>query len=489
MGDHLASDGKLISSPNSNSDGEQPDFGQYEKPHLYGHTLPLSNKSCRYDKLSLSDSSTDKYYPWGAALGARVAYLGLSGSLIPTNGALKEELLKAGNVGEQLVKNMSRMEREGWSIGGGLLSYPEPKGGWGKAMVDGFEQLPLNKRLCVDLGEKAQMAVLNLGMNFFGGAYCDDRSKVLNHNGIHNSLMGILGRSLWDHNSATLAAPNLAHELSHNDGIPKVFSPKTLDSFLPEEQLTLAKRTLITEARAHLVEAAVGDALECPSPRYQRLKQYIQTGELGSHLRDTYMGATIKGKCLNLLTAAESDQLVNEYFSRHFGDNLVDAKTGKIRSFDINAGLDEKIGSTRFDNELLKKMNRVDYPAALPKFGFLNKLTDRSVQAIAGVAALVATADLVNGFSKGGDIGLSQVARSGVSLAGYEIGAGLLGGLCGRNGITKFFGALFGGGIGSVTLDSLAGRKAEQATRNLVHSVGKKLNIAYLAPENARVST
>lgn len=465
MGDKIFSDGSIDFGVKRQVHEHQLDFGQYEK----GPT----------------DSTKDKFNPWAAALGGRIAYLGLSGSLIPTNAALKDELLKAGDIGEQLVKKMNQMEKGGWSIGNTFLYFPEPKAGWGQAFVDNFEQLSDLEKKCVNFKYRTLMTLASPITNFFLGGAANDRLKVVCFSGLRYSLQSILSGSVHGANPLGLTAPVLAHELSHNDGIPVSFEAKQLVLLTNNERRVLAERLLKTEARAHLVQSAVADALKTPSFSSTRLKPLIIQGSLGSDLFKSYNGATPGFKSFELLNEKQADALVEEYFSRHFGDNLVDLKTGKYRNFNIHAGLAEKIGSTQFDDELLSKMNKTNFSTAVPKYGLLNKLVSRGGQAVLGLSAFATGADLVNGYRSGIDTGTSQVVRSGTSLIGFEIGSALLGKMFTHGTFIKLCGTVLGGVIGSDVMDKIAGKAVEQTTKTLVRNIGKSLNVAHLSPEIA----
>ncbi len=465
MGDKIFSDCSIDSGVKRRLHEHQADFGQYEK-------VP-------------ADSTKDKLNPWAAALGARAAYLGLTGTLIPTNAALKDELQKAGDIGEQLVKKMGRMEKEGWSIGNTFLYFPEPKAGWGQAFVDNFEQMSDLEKKCVNFKYRTLMTLASPITNFFLGGAANDRLKVVCFSGLRYSLQSILSGSLHGANPLKLTAPILAHELSHNDGIPVSFEPKQLALLTNDERRVLAERLLKTEARAHLVQSAVADALKTPSFSSTRLKPLIIQESLGSDLFKRYNGVTSGFKSFELLNEKQADALVEEYFSRHFGGNIVDPKTGKYRNFNIHAGLTEKIGSTQFDDELLGKMNKINFSTTAPKYGLLNKLLSRGGQTVLGLSALATGADLMNGYKSGIDAGTSQVVRSGTSLIGFEIGSAVLGKMFTRGTVIKLCGTILGGAIGSDVMDKFAGKQLEQTTKTVVRNIGKSLNIAHLSPESA----
>ena len=525
MGDQILSGKRIDTATAQQARQQQPDFGAYEYPRCRSveqvydqvpdqvlNKLPnnlynprrLADCERRYPEhfnrpyqvvqhayypyrqedygyYGYSRNSKDSHCSWLEAWGAKAAYLGSLGRLVPTKDALKAELLKAGDIGEQLVKKMNLMEKQGWAIGNAFLYFPEPKAGWAQVLADSNENRKIGSA-----SAKIAVSLATLGSLLPGASMADTWKFVRLHG--NNAMIWSLGLgSVHGQDPIKLMAPFLGHEISHNDGIPKALTPTKINSLNREERLSYAKRLMLTEARAHLVESAIYERLKTKSYGVCDLKQLVKEGKLGSHIWNRYNRTDIY-KALDMITPGEADDLVSDYFSRHFGE-LIDPKTGTYRKIDINAGLDEQIGHTQFDDQLMEKMKKVDYTHVPSALSGMRKIAVRGGQALLGGAALIATADLVHGFSKGADVGLSKVARSYSSLAGYEVGSALVGSVFKKNILANAGSALLGGVVGSWITDESVGSKVEQKSKDIVRSLGKQLNIALLAPEEATRST
>src|SRR5207237_5493189 len=111
----------------------------------------------------------------------------------------------------------------------------------------------------------------------------------------------------------------------------------------------LANRLLATETRAIITQLHVGDAIGDTHLSNEGLKVALRSGDLGGAIHDGWRNASDIYGPFNTITRKEATTFVNGYIESTFGKDLLDPKTGKIRPFNIDAGLEPQVRRTSVD--------------------------------------------------------------------------------------------------------------------------------------------
>lgn len=410
--------------------------------------------------------------PYLRALSGRVAYQGAMGTLFSTESSWKKSLTGAGPVGEQILERMAGLEAKGWSFGS-------------LGMGDPFWDLT-NK------GKFARVA----RMFTLGGYHWDmhDGQPVkriaINHKivALSNLIGGSYGGATTPKDFATL----MAHEVSHEDGILREH-PGDWRTLPLEEQRILAKRMLATETRAILTQLHVAGEMGSETLTNARFRAALQSGKLGGFIHETWSKSGETYGSFKTITAKEAEEFVNKYIEETFGKDLYNRTTGKVRAFDINAGLDRQIGTITGDAELAESM-KVVRPGLRPAENSMVKFFSenrggsallRGGQALGAVGLMVAVNDVGGAFNTSAGTGVGRLGRVGVDWAGFELGtaggawvgrgmAVMLAERCVSTRALPFL--IMGGGmLGSHLIDSAAGRKVEKFLCESVDSGVKRL--------------
>jgi hypothetical protein len=422
------------------------------------------------------------FYNWGEdldpylrALTGRTAYLGLKGTLLSNGSDWKGVLANAGPVGAQLTERMKMLEGKGWSFG--TLGITDPY--WDMTRTS----LParLGKMLYVG-GYHADMfdgrAVKRIAIN----------DKIVS---LSNMISGAYGRADAPRGIATL----MAHELSHEDGILRDHPGEP--ALLPaEEQKTLARRLLATEARATLTQLHVADITGDTTLTNARARAAMQAQDLGGLIHERWLKFGNKYDSFRAISRQEAKDFVNDYIAETFGPDVIDTGSGRVRAFDINAGLDKQIGSITGDAELSESM-KVAQAGARPLAGNLSRFllesnSGRALlhggQALGALGLLVAANDLDGAFRQGADKGLGRLSRVGLDWGGFE--AGTAGGELLVRGLAETLGEkklalaaipliiMAGGMLGSHWLDRQLGNRLEAAAQKTVSLAKRWLSVS-----------
>lgn len=416
------------------------------------------------------------------ALTGRLAYLGLTGKLHVDSQSWQQALKRAGPVGEQLLERMNQLEKKGWSFG--RLGFNDP---YWELKGQGYAS-----RL--------------MRMTSLGGYHWDVHDGVLKSGKVVDRLVGLPVKRIT-YNPMVISAANIlgygygtsdpiknvatimAHELGHEDGILREHSGDW-KKLLPEEQRLLAKRMLATEARAIVTQLHVAQQLGDTHIQNTMLRSSLRGGELGGFIHDTWGKSGGKYGAFRVLDRKEAVSFVNSYLDETFGKGLIDAKTGKIRPFDINAGFGKQIGSIAGDAELAALMAE-NKPGVKPPSSRLGALTEsatgrgliRGGQALAAVGVLAMVNDVRGAFKDSPSAGVARLARVGVDWGGFEAGTALTMMAAERAAMVvpsaRFAKllpvlAIAGGMGGSWAADKFFGSKVEKVMRSAPSFIDKK---------------
>jgi hypothetical protein len=416
MGD-IASDGLPRISP---GDERQNRFFHDSYSHVmageertrFRDFLPKTSlKADRYFEISPAVSQTSKHSDYQASLGtalptaqvksdydfnhaptvalaARFAYLSLSGKLDMDKQTIEKTLAKAGPVGEQVLQRMKVLESEGWT----------------------FAQLTFNE---AGLKEEHPNPFKRLMYWFNVGGYNDKNGRRIRYGNPLHTVSSVVGLTYGSGDPRKEAATVMAHEISHSDGI---ITGENKD-YLPERQI-FAKRLLATEARAILTQLQVGQSIGANELTADLMHEALRRKDLGGFIYDNW-----RYKQFNAIDRKEAVTFANEYIEKSFGPDIVDTETGKVRSFDIDAGLNEQIGSTSWDHldngpkprEMKSPVNAASEITHAGSFS-------RWARNIFALGTLATVSDLKGAFQQGPAEGFARTSRAGTDWAGFEAG-------------------------------------------------------------------
>ncbi|MBX9721934.1 MAG: hypothetical protein K2X81_11105, partial [Candidatus Obscuribacterales bacterium] len=303
------------------------------------------------------------------------------------------------------------------------------------------------------------------------------------------------------------AASVLAHEISHHDGhFRHYLHPNDL-----EANAITAKRILATESRALVTQvhlAQVGGAGYSQAPHVEGALKALRADDLGGYIHrnwanwDSWSLKTDQlyaqgpnymrryNACPNpefgFITEQEARLFVNEYLKETFGSNLVDPVNGKVRAFDLDAGLG-KMNSPALpaDHAKLNSNYRWQLQAGEPAYSpHLPTVTAsernfgrvvRGVQVVGSLGLLCMAGDVHKSFQKGLPSGAAKLGEVALSWGAFEAGLALSSKLVGK--VNPYCGLAvgFAAGTGSAILaDYMLGDKVRTTLSTSAHSLTRK---------------
>ncbi len=429
---------------------------------------PSSKQAERKDTERYFYNCGEQLDPYLRALTGRITYLGLKGTLVADEHSWRFALAKSGPVGEQLLERMSQLEANGWSVG--RLGYNDPY----------WELTKTGK------GERIWR------MFTLGGYHCDLQEgravKRIAINGRVVSLANMIAAAFGSADAPKGIATLMAHELGHEDGILREH-PGNWQKLSPSQQRTLAKRMLATETRAILTQLHVADQIGDNTITNTRFKAALQRGNLGAFIHETWGKSGDKYGSFSTMSRQEATAFVNQYIAETFGKDIYNPANGKVRAFDLNAGLERQIGTIAGDAELVERM-KVGRQGMRPAETTLSRMLGetrtgrflaRGGQALGAVGLLALANDLNGAFEQGAEQGVGRLGRVGVDWAGFEAGTAT-GAFVGRALAVRFAERkmpmlaiplmIIGGGmVGSHAFDRAIGQRVESSFSTAVKSV------------------
>lgn len=414
--------------------------------------------------------------PGAESIACRMALFGACGELWADNSFIKDQFKKSGDIGQQLLTKMNAMENDGWHFGQMSVQDPGPKG----CIIP--EKVTLkNKDLEFIVNHAIKRSTIlssNISNLLSTAGICNDIGRVVSYNNVSSIASSLTGSFASVSSPAKITAETVAHEISHHDGIAKLYSQRQVDKFTRQEAVDYAKRCIISEARAHLVQASFAESAKIKDDVATTIKQQAHKGTLGEWIHSQYKHQPAYPE-LKLLSGSDCNKAVNEHFEEHFGKNLFDPNN-KLSIKDINAGVGKQIGSISLDTQLLAKMQN---PAlselrsnhllqSLEKLSHSphSQLIGRSTQAIAGLGLVWTVSDLGYAFSEGPRSGAARMAGTATNWLGWELGgaiAALPARLIGKKvAMASFAGSL----LGSMLSNEFIVRDLELAIKGPSHN-------------------
>lgn len=392
--------------------------------------------------------------PEAQALAARATYLAVTDQLVVDNLAIQRALLKTDSpVAQQLLKRWQLMEEHDWTI---------------------------QKRASTNAN--------------FGASYVRDQ-KLVNYapqtKAIHN-LGGVQG-------GLAEAVSQVAHELSHHDG--HYWYP--IGSGDAGANVSMAKRILSTEARAILTQTHVLQSMNASAAEMGSLATAItaiKNNDLGGHIHRTWPDWSIDMAKIDelyknpvnpqfryarmtypefrFLSEQQAREHVNQYISETFGKDLFDPKTGKIRAFDINAGIGEmNVPLHPGENPhppfgekyrwIPDNNERVKRPILDPLDRKLAG-TNRALQTLGALGALSITGDVATKYSEGFAAGTGHLGKIATTWGAFEVASRVSNIAIGRRagpGV-KLASALGLGAVASYAADRFVGPGVKESIKN-----------------------
>lgn len=348
------------------------------------------------------------------AFSARFAYLAATGGLTADNASITRTLKKAGPMGEQLLGQLSEMERLGWKL--------QPIG-----LNDRYLQLE-KPNLISRMGKMVSLS------GYHYDVFKGENLRAIGYNNVSNMLGGVMGSSYGTGDTVKHVTSIVAHEIAHHDKTLADF--KDLSKLTAAEQQTLAKRLLATETRAILTQLHVADKVADFHLSNDSLRAALMKRDLGGFIYDAWGKSSSTYRSFGAINRDYARTFVNEFIDdlstktqARFSTPLVDVRTGKVGLFDVKEGAGNRFGSIAGDDELLRRMQTpvAENTASPGRFAaFMESKTGRVLGAgMKGCAALglVATAaDLNSAYGESISKGNARLARVGVDWAGFEAG-------------------------------------------------------------------
>jgi len=159
----------------------------------------------------------------------------------------------------------------------------------------------------------------------------------------------------------------------------------------------------------------------------------IRSGQLGQYVLDTHPQYFEKALAPSLWV----NSYTNDYINTVYGGNMVDAKTGKVRSFDLGASYGRTPTPIQFDDQARRHWaandyvdNRARYPGEdmrsqlgqTMKFGESQFASDTAhiLKGLGAFGLLLAASDVIHGFEDSPGTGVRRIAKVGVDWGGYS---------------------------------------------------------------------
>lgn len=342
-------------------------------------------------------------------LTARIAYLGIRGNLVLENSTWVNHLKNAGPVGEQLVGRLNALNANGWSFG--ALTYNDP-----------FWKLN-------EIGPLRRLSRFTTLGGYNWPVFEGQPVKRVTYNRNLLNLAAMLGQGYGASTPGKNAATVMAHEIAHSDGILRDHHG-SWKKLLPAEQQIMARRLLATEARAVLTQLHIADVIKDTHVHNDIFRSALKKGDLGGFIYDNWGKSGNNYGSFSTITRAEATSFVNRYVSETFGPDLVDRKTGRVRAFNINAGVGQQIGHITGDEALAAKAAEpgAGMKPAQGRLSFLlhetraGRVLRHAAHGAGGLMLLAMVADVRGAFREGPVAGTGRLARVGVDWGGFEVG-------------------------------------------------------------------
>lgn len=382
--------------------GDRAEPKQVHKPdatahlHVLYETIRSARSSVRSGEVpSASRAPIDAPAgPYLTAAASRYACWTIIGRLELDPLSMQSHLSRCGPVGDQLLGRMNKLQSNGWT----------------------FSPLKFNDPL---LTQAHPNYFKRLGAYLSMGGYNSSSLRRITYGSPLSTLCALSGALPGRSNPSKEYATFLAHELSHADGILVGDSLKNHG-----ERRVFADRMLATETRALLAELHVADKIGASILDHNRLRASAMARDLGGGIFDN-----CRYKQFAAINRADAVRFVNRYTDETFGASIFDSQTGKVRTFDINAGLDRQIGKTSQD-EFLRQLRQIPgEPIAgartcASRMSFNNRSArvlgycGRSLFALGSLGTL---ADVAGAFKQSPAHGVGRLARTGLDWGGFEI--------------------------------------------------------------------
>lgn len=313
-------------------------------------------------------------------LAARAALWSVSGSLDNPLDAQRAELARCGATGKQLVERLDSMRADGWA----------------------FEAVK-NRSLIAHSAAAKTITYLHDPLEQFAHAV-----GVRIDNPVRNG------------------AALLAHELTHQDGVPRWY-------MLPGEPggKVMGQRFVLTEARAYLSQAHIAQTLGVQKEHVSNVVNALHNRDLGAHVMRTHYYSSFDD-----LVPDEAVSLVNEQFAKWYQKPIITPE-GKLLAFDVNHGLGEKIRNLPEDAFYSQPLPDVELAQYREDYrsGFLKgKSTNLEnsifhgkfamVGAHIGAAATALTVtDILGAYRQSREAGDKRSKELAIDWLGYEAGS------------------------------------------------------------------
>jgi hypothetical protein len=431
--------------------------GILTKPAEAAAGVPLQPKETAANPFQIYNSS---YHPVQTALTARIAYHGLKGNLLLDKTSAVAKLAATGPLGEQLAQRVGVMEAQGWSIGRMTTNDPY--------LSQAFKN-PVKRMLMFP-----QIAGYNT-------LYHED---VLMKRITYNSWSHLANQALTSFGEASPASRvvgNLAHELGHWDRVP-LPEVSQLKNMSAADQRIFAMRLLQTETNAILPQLHVSQKMGVFHADLEIYREALKTNQLGSVLRNRWLGYGNIYKTFEQISPKEADAFVKELLETNYKG--VVKPNGSIAAYDLNAIRGKYFGHTAYDEAILAKIDTTARGVQTSENSMLKALAEsragaplrRGGQAVAGLAVGLIGTEIAAGFYESTEKGLGKVGRTAVTWGAYEVGSAggaLLGAPLARLAMKTKYGymalpvaTILGGITTSSTVDMLYGNRIEGSIQN-----------------------
>ncbi|MFN8654866.1 MAG: hypothetical protein U0105_00895 [Candidatus Obscuribacterales bacterium] len=300
-----------------------------------------------------------------------------------------ELLSRCGSTGKQLVQRLSGMQKDGWI----------------------FESVK----------------------NVSDVAYHADAKMITFWHNPAEQLSHAVGAPI--ENPTKVAAAWLAHEVGHHDGIILYDLPPG-----HRAEPIMAKRALLSEARAYMSEAFVSQCLGVQQAETSARTMALRINDLGGNVFDTHYYPS-----WDSLSRSQAVSAVNRHLFTHYAEPLV-SPTGKLLPFDINKGTGDNIHrlpcdplfaeDPAVDVVLLDFRDQVRRTAdgGTCAVESTHLLTSGKWQRMAGKLGLLGVAvtvtDVFGAYNRGMNQGHERLVQTGINWFGYEGGSAAAGKIC-----------------------------------------------------------
>ncbi|MDZ4836703.1 MAG: hypothetical protein SGJ27_23230 [Candidatus Melainabacteria bacterium] len=232
----------------------------------------------------------------------------------------------------------------------------------------------------------------------------------------------------------------LSYPFSHELGHHKPSLCYSVDSPAADAE-TMAKRHLLGEAKAMLTEIHITEELKVP-PHSNTLarKTALSNGSLGAQILIDH--AQVTSALRNPLAPkavqdSNVNRMVNSYLEETFGRNLIDPETGKVRPFDLKAGINGPViaelaedPSFRYLTSKYKELRNepdVEHRSRLGRFFKAGEtktgsIMMRGLKGAGAVGGMLMVTDVYGAFQDSSAAGFGRIGKLATEVAGFEAG-------------------------------------------------------------------